>query len=203
MSDSVKVTDDDLIPFFAKIVTDPKQAYQKAQELWSYLSENEPENQARPVTMEQLVVLLTRETARRMVHFINYTRFTMTTIPDRMKQTQTELMHQFLLVTNSLLEMARLKTGPVYQEVAQLRERIAGLYEEVQDHATNGLVIMDRSRVGRQLTRPSSRTASLAATNNFNHEFHLTFQFSIHSIVTPVSSSRTDTTYMYNMLVVH
>ncbi len=40
--------------------------------LWNYLSEDEPENQARPQTLEQLIVLLTRESARKMVHVTNY-----------------------------------------------------------------------------------------------------------------------------------
>lgn len=31
----------------------------------------EPENQARPATLEQLLVLLTRESARRIVHLVN------------------------------------------------------------------------------------------------------------------------------------
>lgn len=47
-------------------------ALQKAKELWSYLSQEEPENQARPVTLEQLIVLLTRESARRVVHIVNF-----------------------------------------------------------------------------------------------------------------------------------
>jgi perilipin-2 len=42
------------------IVTNPKEAYQKFQELYSYLSEKEPENQMRPETLEQLFVLITR-----------------------------------------------------------------------------------------------------------------------------------------------
>lgn len=55
-----------------QIATDPKLALQKAKELWDYLSEDEPENQARPVSLEQLIVLLTRESARRLVHLVNF-----------------------------------------------------------------------------------------------------------------------------------
>ena len=47
-------------------------ALQKARELWDYLSQDEPENQARPATLEQLIVMLTRESARRMVHLVNF-----------------------------------------------------------------------------------------------------------------------------------
>ncbi|XP_065157054.1 lipid storage droplets surface-binding protein 1-like, partial [Atheta coriaria] len=52
------------------IATDPKLALQKGRELWATLSKDEPENQARPENLEQLIVLLTRETARRVVHLI-------------------------------------------------------------------------------------------------------------------------------------
>lgn len=44
----------------------------KARELWRSLSLDEPENQARPDTLEQLVVMLARESARRLVHLVNY-----------------------------------------------------------------------------------------------------------------------------------
>lgn len=42
------------------IVIHPKQALARSKELWSYLSQNEPENQKRPETMEELFVLLVR-----------------------------------------------------------------------------------------------------------------------------------------------
>lgn len=42
------------------IATNPKEAYKKSQEMWMYLSKNEPENQRRPETMEELFVLLVR-----------------------------------------------------------------------------------------------------------------------------------------------
>uniref|UniRef100_A0A336KXF3 CSON001191 protein n=1 Tax=Culicoides sonorensis TaxID=179676 RepID=A0A336KXF3_CULSO len=63
------------------IVTDPRQAVQKAKELWALLSGPEPENQARPQTLEQLIVLLTRESARRVVHLVNYTYNSVSKIP--------------------------------------------------------------------------------------------------------------------------
>lgn len=59
--------------FPSQVATDPALAWKKAKELFATLSAAEPENQARPATLEELVVLLTRETARKMVHLINYT----------------------------------------------------------------------------------------------------------------------------------
>lgn len=70
----------DCVPIL-QIVTDPRQAVQKAKELWAFLSGPEPENQARPQTLEQLIVLLTRESARRVVHLINYTSSSIAQVP--------------------------------------------------------------------------------------------------------------------------
>lgn len=60
-------------PTCPQVATDPALAWQKAKELYTSLSAPEPENQARPNTVEELVVLLAREAARRVVHLINYT----------------------------------------------------------------------------------------------------------------------------------
>lgn len=64
-----------------KIATDPKLAMLKAKELWADLSNDEPENQARPQTIEELIVLITRESARRVVHLVNYTGTTASKVP--------------------------------------------------------------------------------------------------------------------------
>lgn len=64
-----------------QIVTDPKKALEKGNELWKYLSQDEPENQARPQTLEQLIVLLTRESARRVVHLVNFTSNAASNLP--------------------------------------------------------------------------------------------------------------------------
>lgn len=42
------------------IATKPKEAFRRSQEMWAYLSRNEPENQKRPETLEELFVLLVR-----------------------------------------------------------------------------------------------------------------------------------------------
>lgn len=64
-----------------QIATDPKLALKKARQLWAYLSKDEPENQARPQTIEELIVLITRESARRLVHLVNFTGRTTSKIP--------------------------------------------------------------------------------------------------------------------------
>lgn len=55
------------------MATDPALAWKKAKELYSSLSQPEPENQARPATVEEMLVLLSRETARKLVHLVNFT----------------------------------------------------------------------------------------------------------------------------------
>lgn len=42
------------------IAKNPKEAFKKSKEMWAYLSKNEPENQQRPETMEQLFILVIR-----------------------------------------------------------------------------------------------------------------------------------------------
>lgn len=63
------------------LVTDPRQACRRAAELWRYLSADEPDNQSRPQTLEQLLVLLLRESARRAVHVTNWVAQRATAVP--------------------------------------------------------------------------------------------------------------------------
>lgn len=184
------------------MVTDPKMAFQKTLELWAYLSENEPENQARPETMEEFLVLLTREAARRVVHFINYTRSAVVRFPETLKHTQYAMMQQLINVTKALVNLIRTRpiTTRLSQEVASFQEKIAGLYDEVQNYATNRLVNMeDKKKQSWALVpyNPNNTISSHSSTNDGrllhatnqsnNDQFCFTFQFSIHSIVTAVS----------------
>lgn len=63
------------------LVTDPRLACHRVAELWEYLSDDEPDNQARPHTLEQLLVLLLRESARRAVHVCNWMAHRTTAVP--------------------------------------------------------------------------------------------------------------------------
>uniref|UniRef100_A0A1B6MKK6 Lipid storage droplets surface-binding protein 1 n=2 Tax=Graphocephala atropunctata TaxID=36148 RepID=A0A1B6MKK6_9HEMI len=51
---------------------DPKAFMEKAKEVWLELSKDEPENQVPPANLEQLIAMLSREMARRVVHLTNY-----------------------------------------------------------------------------------------------------------------------------------
>ncbi|XP_043281753.1 lipid storage droplets surface-binding protein 1 isoform X2 [Venturia canescens] len=88
------------------IATDPKMALQKSKELWAALSLPEPENQARPATLEQLLVLLTRESARRIVHLVNGTVSLAARTPRRLGRTLVAVSHQLLTVADAALKMA-------------------------------------------------------------------------------------------------
>lgn len=68
-------------------------AFAKGKELWASLSKDEPENQARPENLEQLIVLLTRESARRVVHFINYTSDFISKIPTKVVASVSRFLH--------------------------------------------------------------------------------------------------------------
>ncbi|XP_047999482.1 lipid storage droplets surface-binding protein 1 isoform X3 [Leguminivora glycinivorella] len=109
------------------VATDPVLAWKKAKELYASLSQPEPENQARPETLEQLVVLLARETARKVVHLVNYTH---TDLP---RNVSTGLA----VVTKHLSSAADalLKTLPVDSALAEVRgwrSRLEQLLQQLQ-----------------------------------------------------------------------
>lgn len=88
-----------------QIATDPKLAMQKAKTLWATLSLPEPGNQARPENLEQLLVLLTRESARRIVHLVNDTVALAAKTPRRLGHLLVQLSHQLLAVADASLQV--------------------------------------------------------------------------------------------------
>jgi len=94
-----------LFLIYTQIATDPKLAMQKAKELWATLSLPEPENQARPDTLEQLLVLLTRESARRIVHLVNGTVALAARTPRRLGHLLVQLSHQLIAIANASLQV--------------------------------------------------------------------------------------------------
>ncbi|KAH8385597.1 lipid storage droplets surface-binding protein 1 isoform X1 [Drosophila serrata] len=116
------------------IATDPKQALQRAKELWVYLSADEPENQARPATLEQLIVLLTRESARRVVHLVNFSAHVAANIPRHLAHTTTEVAHQIIYINNRIVTITRLdKVKTLSKEEAEsLFKRMLAFYGNLQ-----------------------------------------------------------------------
>lgn len=90
-----------------QIATDPILALQKARELWQTLSLPEPENQARPASLEQLLVLLTRESARRIVHLVNGAAAIASRVPRRIARVLVMTSHQILDAASATLKVIR------------------------------------------------------------------------------------------------
>uniref|UniRef100_A0A0K8U8Q3 Lipid storage droplets surface-binding protein 1 n=1 Tax=Bactrocera latifrons TaxID=174628 RepID=A0A0K8U8Q3_BACLA len=134
-----------------QIATDPKLALQKAKELWDYLSEDEPENQARPVSLEQLIVLLTRESARRLVHLVNFSANIASTIPKKLSHTTTEVVHHIIILNNRIISITKLDKvkNLSKQEAESLIKRALTFY--------GGLQIITNSYLERLATFLSGR----------------------------------------------
>lgn len=86
------------------IATDPKTALQKGQEMWEHLSKDEPENQSPPQNLDELIVLLTRESARRVVHFVNFTKVVIQHLPDQMQHFTNKCINILQDIKNGHLE---------------------------------------------------------------------------------------------------
>lgn len=91
------------------VATDPVLAFQKGKELWASLSKDEPENQARPENVEQLIVLLTRESARRVVHLVNFTATVVTVINRNVVHSVLGVAGKFLGGVDSIVKTAHLE----------------------------------------------------------------------------------------------
>lgn len=91
---------------FFQVATDPALAFQKGKELWAALSKDEPENQASPENLEQLIVLLTRESARRMVHLVNFTASVAKKVNQNVTHSVAILVNKFVGVAESILKVS-------------------------------------------------------------------------------------------------
>lgn len=123
------------------IATNPRLAMQKGAELWQYLSADEPENQARPKTLEQLAVLLARESVRKMVHVINFTASTVTKIPQTVRAQTRELVHHLLFATDRLIKAVHLEKAKnlTVSEATGLMHKLQNTYDELQNQTNLAL----------------------------------------------------------------
>lgn len=74
------------ISLIFQAIKDPKQFIETMKTLWINLSKDEPENQVPPANLEQLITMLTRESARRLVHLTNFTISTAANLPSIVMQ---------------------------------------------------------------------------------------------------------------------
>ncbi|XP_035780118.1 lipid storage droplets surface-binding protein 1-like isoform X2 [Anopheles albimanus] len=123
------------------IVTNPRLALQKTVELWQYLSKDEPENQERPQTIEQLAVLVTRESVRRMVHLINFSASVVTRVPKAIRAQTRELLHHFLYATERLMKTVHLEKAKnaTLSEASGFVHRIQHTYDDLQNQTNLAL----------------------------------------------------------------
>ncbi|CAH2040186.1 unnamed protein product, partial [Iphiclides podalirius] len=110
------------------IATDPVLAWKKAKELYESLSQPEPENQARPATVEELLVLLAREAARRLVHLANYTR---ADLPRNMRQGMSLLSKHLSSAADALIKSLPVETA--ISEVRNWRIKLKAFLLQMQD----------------------------------------------------------------------
>ncbi|XP_050677824.1 lipid storage droplets surface-binding protein 1 isoform X2 [Leptidea sinapis] len=108
------------------VVTDPALAWKKAKELYAALSGPEPENQARPATLEELLVLLSRETARRVVHFINYVD-----LPNNLHLGLTVVSNHLAVAADTLLKAVSVDSA--LSGIRIWRQKITALLQQLQD----------------------------------------------------------------------
>nr|CAD7457451.1 unnamed protein product [Timema tahoe] len=97
-----------LIQLAELLARDPKAVKEKAMALWVELSKNEPENQARPTTLEQLLVMLTRESARRMVHLANHVSANVAKLPHYLTVAVHDVVDYTTMFTDMLLRTCQL-----------------------------------------------------------------------------------------------
>nr|AHA90810.1 lipid storage droplet binding protein 1 [Eurygaster maura] len=94
-----------LLKLAEMMVKDPKQFSAKMRAIWANLSQDEPENQVPPANLEQLIAMITRETARRFVHLTNFSLATAYKLPGYTAHSIQLIAHE----TNKLIDQA-LKT---------------------------------------------------------------------------------------------
>ncbi|XP_022826293.1 lipid storage droplets surface-binding protein 1 isoform X2 [Spodoptera litura] len=151
------------------IATDPVLAWQKAKELFAELSQPEPENQARPATLEELVVLLTRETARKMVHLIHYTH---TDLPKNVRQGMALITKTLNTATDALMKTMPVETA--MSEVKEWRSKLETLLQHLQSASKTyleHLAIFLAGNEEREKIAPRStyeQRDALAALNGLN-----------------------------------
>ncbi|XP_045514921.1 lipid storage droplets surface-binding protein 1 isoform X4 [Pieris brassicae] len=124
-----------VLVYVAELVAkDPALAWKKAKELYASLSKSEPENQARPATLEELVVLLARETARKVVHLINYTH---SDLPKNVRQGLSVVTTHLSAAADALLKKTLVENA--ITEVKSWSTKLTTLLQQLQDSSKSYL----------------------------------------------------------------
>ncbi|XP_031332501.1 lipid storage droplets surface-binding protein 1-like [Photinus pyralis] len=151
------------------IATDPKVALQKGQEIWASLSKSEPENQVPPQTIDEVLFMLTREAARRVVHFVNFTTGVVKQLPDQMQLLTSRCIHLVQdIFKNGHLESIN---KAIYATARNQVHRFATLLHQLNVYATELLEqaarnLKDKDEVNNVTGEPKSSKHSKHSQNS-------------------------------------
>ncbi|XP_073990049.1 lipid storage droplets surface-binding protein 1-like isoform X2 [Rhodnius prolixus] len=109
-------------------IKDPKQFIETMKTLWINLSKDEPENQVPPANLEQLITMLTRESARRLVHLTNFTISTAANLPSIVMQGLTILNLYAVHLLDKITKTVNLGQAKTIA-VARAKSEIEVLYD--------------------------------------------------------------------------
>lgn len=144
------------------IATNPKLALRKAKELWATLSLPEPENQARPATLEQLLVLVTRESARRIVHLVNGATSLAARTPRRIGKLLIRIGRRFLALTDTALKAASIIGQGEATKTTQMSAAIRSAIQKLGTSTSRLLEQLGTLLVGRPSTRDATSMTTIS-----------------------------------------
>lgn len=121
-----------LLKLAEMMVKDPKQFAANMKALWAHLSEDEPENQIPPANLEQLIAMITRETARRFVHLTNFSVTTAYKLPGFTAQAIHFITHETNKVINQLLKTIHLEGAKAFA-ITRAQIQLQNLNSTVRD----------------------------------------------------------------------
>ncbi|XP_039278301.1 lipid storage droplets surface-binding protein 1 isoform X2 [Nilaparvata lugens] len=156
------------------LARDPKAFMEKARTMWAHLSEDEPENQVPPANLEQLIAMLTREVARRVVHLVNFTGATVVRMPQRIGHTLHVAAHHANVLTDYLLKTVHLESMKV-ATVAQAKLQYVKAQEVVNQLQVFGIKLLERilsqinSSADRIHPKPQPRQISHSHSHQHSH----------------------------------
>ncbi|KAF5276237.1 hypothetical protein FQR65_LT04042 [Abscondita terminalis] len=150
-----------LVHVIELIATDPKSALQKGQEMWENLSKDEPENQTRPQNLEEVIVLLTRESARRVVHFVNFTRGVVKQFPDQMQN----FTNKFVNLLQDIIKNGHLEdlNHTIYETARQQAHKLTVILHQFNLHTTELL-----EQIAKMLEQRKKQIESKQSNENSN-----------------------------------
>lgn len=127
--------------YFADLLAkDPKAFAEKMNAIWKHLSEDEPENQKPPENIEQLIEMLSRESARRFVHATNYIVKTISMLPTYTGQVMGYTLQETAALIDRIIKFAHLENSAgtivdiTNMQLEKLNKFIDGLRTLIQNY---------------------------------------------------------------------